>query len=248
MIDLYQFRANFGVANLSPFCMKLEGFLRLTDIPFQIIIQQDPSKAPKGKLPYIRDNGVVIADSELVIDYLEAKLDFNFDAHLSPATAAIHHGFMRMLDEHLYWALVYSRWHDDSNYNALRARLFSQIPPPFSMLIASYLRYNIRKQLYAQGMGRHSADDIYAKASKDIRALSDYLGRDQWFGGEFASKLDINAVTYINNILIPELPSPLADCLRKHRNLCEFAERATPLIFAPQAADTPPAWMTTPQA
>ena len=37
MIDLYQFTPAFGHANLSPHCMKVEAFLRISELPFQII-------------------------------------------------------------------------------------------------------------------------------------------------------------------------------------------------------------------
>ena len=41
MIDLYQFSPAFDVPNLSPFCMKLEAFLRVCNIPFQIIEEDE---------------------------------------------------------------------------------------------------------------------------------------------------------------------------------------------------------------
>lgn len=36
MIKLYQFEPAFGLANASPFCMKLETYLRMADLPFEI--------------------------------------------------------------------------------------------------------------------------------------------------------------------------------------------------------------------
>ena len=43
--------------NVSPFGLKLEAWLRLADIPYTVEPSTDLGKAPKGKLPYIRDDG-----------------------------------------------------------------------------------------------------------------------------------------------------------------------------------------------
>ena len=231
MIDLYQFTPAFNVPNLSPFCMKLEGFLRVCEIPFQIIEENDPRKGPKGKLPFIRDNGVVIGDSELIIDYLETKLDFHVDGHLSSQQRAIHHAFIRMLDEHLYWALVYSRWLEDHNWETLKNHLFYDIPPPISTFIAYMVRRQIRNQLLQQGMGRHNRDDIYAKARKDLEQLSVLLADHKWFGGDYVSQLDLTAVAYLSNIMVPELNSPLADYVKELGNLETYVVRAQRIIF-----------------
>ena len=246
MIDLYQFPPLFNVPNLSPFCMKVEGFLRIADIPFQSIYCRDTRQAPKGKLPFIRDNGISIGDSELIMDYLESKLDFRVDGHLDSQQQAAHHAAIRMLDEHLYWALVYSRWIDEHNWPSLKARLLAEVPPPLSTVIGWQLQRKVRQQLYAQGLGRHNREEIYAKAGKDIAQLSALLGDHKWFGGDYISKLDLTALGHICNILIPELSSPLSDAVRMHGNLETWCVRARRVIF-PQASQTDtktPSWLT----
>ena len=53
MIKLYQFEPAFGLANASPFCMKLETYLRMAALPFEIPCAslRHLQKAPKGKMP-----------------------------------------------------------------------------------------------------------------------------------------------------------------------------------------------------
>ena len=62
-VKLYQFPPAWGLPNPSPFCMKLEVFLRLAEIPYEVVTWPDPRKAPKGKLPFIEHEGTRIADS-----------------------------------------------------------------------------------------------------------------------------------------------------------------------------------------
>ena len=49
--------------NVSPFGLKLEAWLRLADIPYTVEPSTSLGKAPKGKLPYIRDEGRLIGDT-----------------------------------------------------------------------------------------------------------------------------------------------------------------------------------------
>lgn len=57
MIQLYQFAPAFDLPNASPFCMRLETYLRMAALPFEIprFKLQQFQGAPKGKMPYIVD-------------------------------------------------------------------------------------------------------------------------------------------------------------------------------------------------
>jgi len=56
MIKLYQFEPAFGLPNASPFCMKLETYLRMAGLAFEIVPRASLFKAPKDKMPYIEDD------------------------------------------------------------------------------------------------------------------------------------------------------------------------------------------------
>ena len=60
-IKLFQFPRMFGIPNVSPFCCKLETWLRIAKVPYEVVDTPDPRKGPKGKLPFIEDGGVRIA-------------------------------------------------------------------------------------------------------------------------------------------------------------------------------------------
>lgn len=232
MIDLYQFPRAFGSANLSPFCMKVEAFLRIADIPYQIIEINDLRLAPKGKLPFIRDNGIAVSDSEFIMDYLQSKHGFEVDGHLDTQQAILHHALTRMLDEHFYWALMYSRYFEPENWQTLKQHLYGHIPPPVSTVLAKKTQDAMRRQLHVQGLGRHNAEEIYRKAAKDIDALASTLGSQSWFGGGYVSRLDLAVLAYLSNALIKEMPSPLAKLIQQKDNLMRFVQRAEQAIFA----------------
>src|SRR4249919_2501259 len=61
----------WNTPNLSPFCTKLECYLRMVEIPYKTAAMQI-GKAPKGKIPYIaRADGTLVGDSQLIIEELE---------------------------------------------------------------------------------------------------------------------------------------------------------------------------------
>lgn len=72
-IKLFVFPRMFAIPNLSPFCCKLETWLRVAKIPYVVVETGDPRTAPRRKLPYIEDEGVRIADSSLIVDHLSRK-------------------------------------------------------------------------------------------------------------------------------------------------------------------------------
>ena len=70
---------------------------------------------PKGKFPYIEDRGAVIGDSSFIIDYLKATYgDKLGENRLKPEQRAIGLSMRRMLEEHLYWVIVYLHWMEDA--------------------------------------------------------------------------------------------------------------------------------------
>ena len=52
MIRLHQFPPVFG-RNVSPFTLKLETWLRLAEVPYEIVPTRNPARGPKGKLPFM---------------------------------------------------------------------------------------------------------------------------------------------------------------------------------------------------
>src|SRR4029078_2674909 len=115
MITLYQFATAFGIPNPSPFCFKVENYLRMTGETYEIK-SGNPQKAPKGKLPFIKDGGVVISDSAHIIEHLKKTRGDKLDKDLTPEQRALGHLIRRTMEEALYFSVVYARWVDDVGF------------------------------------------------------------------------------------------------------------------------------------
>jgi glutathione S-transferase len=153
-LTLYQLPTRpWGSPNMSPFCMKLECYLRMAEVPYEIARMQI-GKAPKGKIPYIvRADGTRMGDSQLIIKALERERAAagkpTLDAELSARDAALGHLVRRALDEAFYFAAVYVRWETPDGYAAVREEMTKFLP----RIAMPIVHRSIRKKLHAQQHG-----------------------------------------------------------------------------------------------
>ncbi len=230
-MKLYQFKAGRGVPNFSPFCMKAAILLKMADINYDEVIISDPSKAPKGKLPYIADGDNIIADSALIKIYLEKNYKVDFDAGLSSEQKAISHAFARMIEERFYWVIVYNRWIDKKNWPSIKEFWFSSMPPIVRNIIPIIAQKQVRARIKAHGLGNHSASDIYAFGAQDLSAMSAQLGDKDFMFGDTPTSLDTTAYPMIANALLKEFDGPLVDAASQFDNFSPYVERCQKLWF-----------------
>lgn len=159
------------------------------------------------------------------------------DAALTPQQRAVSHAYKRMIDEALYWALLYSRWADDAGWAVLMPEFFGSVPGFLRGILSSKIRKDVVKKAYDQGIARHSKDEIYDMARKDLEALSVLLGDDQWFfGADKPGTLDIWChANVINIIRVPIENKIKQDCLSM-QNLCDHAEQLQEVVY-PELCD-----------
>src|SRR5689334_167170 len=100
MITLYTFGPHFGLPDASPFVIKGEMLLKLSGLPYRCDTRGF-GRAPKGKLPYIRDGEVTVADSTLIRLHLEKKHGIDFDQGLSTRDRGVAWSVEKMLEDHL---------------------------------------------------------------------------------------------------------------------------------------------------
>ena len=228
MITLYHFGDAFGF-DPSPFCLKMEAYLRLAGHPFEKR-RANARKAPKGQLPYIDDNGRIVADSRVIIAHLKATYGDPLDGHLTPREKADLHAWQRMVEESLYWTIVYSRWIDDAGWSVFAPKVFGFLPPPLRWIVPPLVRKRVARTLHGQGTTRHSRDEIYAFGGRDVGALSTLLGDRPYMLGDKPTSLDATATGFLVNILHAPLETGLKAATAKHANLVAYANRMRAML------------------
>lgn len=221
----YHLPGAWGLPTVSPFCLKLDAFLRMTGIEHESLTSSTPFGGPKKKAPWIEYKGKKLGDSTLIIDFLKQEFGKDPDANLDAGQRATIVAIQRLIEENLYWALVYDRWVREENWPRLKSTVLGDIPAPVRALLAPYARYAVKKQLAGHGMGLHSPEEIDAIAKKDIDALAALLGEGPWYFGDQPTMADATVYSLLANILFVEFESPMKDMIRAYPTLTAMLER-----------------------
>jgi len=225
MIYLHQYPKIWGLGSLSPFCLKVEVFLNLAGLPYEVRVELNPAKGPKGKMPFIQDDKEVISDSSFIIQHLIKKYHLHdFDIHESTARAQSF-ALKIMVEEFLYFALLHSRWIENENYKQLKKDFHPLFPPLLGNLALTYLRYNLKRQSLAQGLGRHSQTDLNHLTSEAVTSISAILGENEYFSQNRISFIDATLFAFLLTILKQPFDSHLKLEVQRHQNLSDFTRR-----------------------
>jgi glutathione S-transferase len=236
-VKLFQFPRMFGIPNLSPFCCKLETWLRIARIPYEVVDTPDPRKGPKGKLPFIEDGGVRIADSSRIIDHLVRTRGVDPDAHLDDRQRSIALLVQRTLEEHYAFVLAYTHLLRDEGFRHTRSR-FDSVPAIVRPLVSSMVQGRIRDLLWKQGILRHSDEEIVESALRDWRAVLAVMSGGPFFFGNEATGVDAIVFGTLVITMLTPIESPIRDFLRSQPGCLAYAERMREQFF-PELAFTP---------
>jgi len=177
MIKLYKFGPAFGLRETGPFVLKVMAYMKLAGIPFEDIVQGDPRKAPKKKIPYISDDGDEIGDSSLIIKHLKAKFGDPLAEGMSAEQLAAGHALKVMLEERTYWAgMIHPRWVKTDHHKLIADTFFGEVPSFLRMPIFRMIAKGVAKSAMGQGIGRHTDAEIYEMGLDDVKTVETLLG------------------------------------------------------------------------
>jgi glutathione S-transferase len=217
MITLYSYPELFGVADNNGYGLKVFAFLRLAGVPFMHEHIFDASKAPRGQLPYIVDDGETIGDSETIIAHVIAKYRPGINAGLTVAERDIDLMITRMLDD-LYWVMSYSRWKDERYWPAFRDALMREHPSVTEAGLLKAREFNFQRYHF-QGIGRYAPDAAYARGLADLAVLARLIPDSGYVHGPRPTGIDAGIYGFIANIVFYDIATPLKQFVVAHDNM-----------------------------
>jgi glutathione S-transferase len=228
MITLHAFGPALGLAEASPFVRKTMLQLGLSGLPYRVARGiSGYRRAPKGKLPWIDDDGTVVADSDFIRRHLETRHGVDLDAGHGPRERAVAFAVEQMMEEHFYHAVAYFRWIWEPSWPTVRNAFLAPIPAPVRPLAGAIARRGLRRTLHGQGLGRHGPEEIVALAAADVAAVDAILGDSPFLLGETPCGADCSVAAFVEGVVVPPLDTPLKAAVQRYPRVVAHAARVT---------------------
>ncbi|XP_050405464.1 failed axon connections homolog [Patella vulgata] len=209
--------------SVSPFCLKVETYLRMNRIPYQS--DKDIELSSKGKIPWIEYNGEVVNDSSFIIQYFNKKLDIDVDRDLTDKERAISRAFQKLIEENLFWCFALSRYvygYTDNRWMGFGWRIYIPI----------LIKRNTVKNAWAAGVGRHTQSEVEQIFDDDMKALSDFLSSKDFMMGSEPTEIDCTAFGMLAQFLWHSPQQPCETWIKeKYPNLQEYCIRMKDLFW-----------------
>jgi glutathione S-transferase len=228
-IRVFQFPRMFAVPNLSPFCAKLETWLRIAGIAYEVV-DADPRTAPKGKLPFIEDGGVRLGDTSFIIDHLRKTRGVDPDAWLDPRQRASALLVQRTLEEHYAFVLLHTHFIREQGWRHTRA-IFESVPRVIRPMISHLVRGRMRKILWSQGLSRHADQEIMALALLEWQAILELMNDGPFFFGARPATVDAIVFATLATTILTPIESPIRDYLSSQPSCVSYVERMRSQFF-----------------
>src|SRR5262249_50835221 len=147
-------------------------------------------------------------DSTAIVDYLEGLRPDKLDAHLDAKQKAVALAFKSMLEEHLYFGILFMRWTTDDGWTVWEPVLREMLG---TMGVPSVLRGIVSKsaakqtvgRARTQGIGRQSRDEVVEMCRKLIDALAVQLADGTYFCGDKLTTYDATVYAFTAGALCP---------------------------------------------
>ena len=228
MITLYGFGPMFGLPDPSPFVLKTLTQLKMSGLPFKLE-RANRADAPKGKIPFIRDGELVLGDSVFILDHLRQAHGVDLDTWLTPEQRSVSWALERMLEDHLYWAIVHARWAIDENFEKGPSQFFAGMPDA----VKHERQEGVKRTLFGQGFGRHEAAEIADLASRDFAAASDLLGDKPFLFGERPCSMDATLFAFTASAATPFFDTTIRQAAERYPNLVDYQWRMMDRFYEP---------------
>ncbi|GFZ97038.1 glutathione S-transferase family protein [Dyella caseinilytica] len=223
-ITLYVTRPGFLMPETSPFVIKTEVQLQMAGLPYQRE-STIPPLAPKGKVPYIVDDGEVVPDSTFIRAHIERKYGADLDEGLDARQRAESWAIERLLEDHLYFAMVWFRWIVPENFAKGPAHFADRAPEEEREQLRRDMQARRDADLRSHGIGRHTAVEIASLGERSINTVAQLLGERSYLMGERLTGVDAFAFGVLASILTPFFDTPLRRILVERPNLVAYVQR-----------------------
>ncbi|EYC28411.1 hypothetical protein Y032_0007g3213 [Ancylostoma ceylanicum] len=229
-VYLYQFPRSKALPNVSPFCLKVETFIKANKIPYEVCPVR-MSRSEYGLLPFIELNGEHIADSQIIINRLIEH--FNVKSLSSPRDQAVARAVDRMADSHT----VLHQFKVIENTDEFMSLILPDMGCPSALVpiltpAASFIMRGKAMKRIAAGIGMMSSENYRYLLKKDYDAFQSLLGEQKFLFGDHITAADCTVFGQLATTLYIPSSSHAKDVLKdQYPALVEYCNRIRDTVF-----------------
>jgi len=227
VVYLMIFPCSPKMRNISPFAIKLETWLRLAKIRYEVWYTTTFSKTTR-QIPYIELNGQEYAESNMIISVLKKEFGVETDQHLTSGEIALGHTMVRMMEFHTVVHIFYQRYSlrmQEFYANAVRPNFTRE--SSFGMwAFRTFVGIGMGRRAKTMGLLRHTSEVRDEMAKTDLKALSDVLDDRPFFLGNAISTVDCALFGHLVQFVYVPMDFNLKSYIyRECLNLVKFVDR-----------------------
>lgn len=232
MITLYGAEPMWGLSDPSPFVVKTELLIKMAGLPYERR-WADFAKAPKGKIPYIKDGDTIIPDSTLIRFHLERKYGADFSGNHTAFEAGAFWAAEKMCEDHLYWFNIMDRWDNPVNFERGPKHFFDKAPALMRPLIIAMIKRRVKRNMYGHGISRYSVEERRQLMERAFSALAGLLEGRDFAGGDKPCGTDATFYAFILSTICPYFESDAPAIAAKYPVFGTYLERMTARFYPP---------------
>ncbi|CAP37749.2 Protein CBG20802 [Caenorhabditis briggsae] len=230
VVYLYQFPRTRVLPNLSTFCMKVETWLRMADINYEIPKCPITLRTQEGTLPFVELNGKEYYDSSFILRDVDEAIKPqhpSLDDHLSVEQKAVSRAFEAMIEKSMsISAWFYRMENTEKMLDLFDPKVFGLFSSILKMINSRFYASTLLKRISGSDIGFHNRDDIIKIGSDDLKSISKYLGNKHYFHGFKPTKVDACLFANLCQIYYAPYTSEHRDLIvGECKNLQEYVER-----------------------
>lgn len=222
MITLFQFAPAFGLPfSVSPYCTKVELYLRLTDREYTCGVGNRRT-SPNGRVPYVQwPDGSISAESDQIIARLESQGP-RLDKGLAPSESAQHDDMVALAQSVVYFAGLYSRF-SEPGWTYQKPTVRGRVPGLLAWGAVPAIR---RSQLKLCARGGFGSVTDTGKPVAAIEAIEKRLGRNDFlFGNRGPRVADCAVWAMLTHTAFTLVSSPGRQAVRGSERLMAYIHR-----------------------
>jgi len=239
LVYMYQGPRCAVLPSTNPACLKLETWLRLTNVKFESVTQHKMTSR-KGQLPFVELNGEEIAESPSLLQELATRIGVGIDEWLTSEQRNISYCIITMLDNH--FSLILKAWISKNPKEMLKAYNITDLqqlirtkwPKPILNFIFKRKMKHLSKKISAVQIDVKDTEGLQLSAQEDLETISNLLGDQMFFFGSTPSTLDISVFSHIAQLVYmkPDAKCYLRDWLNSNcKNIVEMCYRIQTIAF-----------------